>query len=407
MKSLSTISDMSKPDNEQPQLRTRHWAMISGVWVLIALATALQNWLTLRVDFWAAMRFAASLWLPWALLTPAVAWLSTTFSLERKGWKRALAAHLAGCAIVSVLLAMLSYYAGPPPFLRPPVGASDRPPFLRPPVGTSDRPPFLRPPVGASERPLFGPPIREMILRRAIFQLPIYCAIVGVAQAFSFYERARERERHAAVLESRLTKARLHGLQMQLNPHFLFNTLNSIASLIHQNPRVADEMIGSLSEFLRVTLKTSDRAEVKLREELEYLDHYLSIEQIRFGERLRVEKQIDPAALDVLVPVLILQPLVENAIKHGIEKQIAPGLVRITAMCSNGRLCLQVTDNGRGLRDSPSEGFKEGIGLSNIRARLSELAGAAAALELRTAPGGGVVAEIQLPCSQSTSIAPA
>lgn len=378
---LAPISDMSKPDYDQPQLRTRHWVMISGFWVLIALATALQDWLTLRGDLGAAVRFAASLWLPWALLTPAVAWLSTTYSIERKGWRRALAAHLAGCAGVSVLLGVLSYYAGPPPFPHPPVGTSELPPF--------------------------EPPIGEMILRRAIFQLPIYCAIVGVAQAFSFYERARERERHAVMLESRLTKARLHGLQMQLNPHFLFNTLNSIASMIHQNPGVADEMIGSLSEFLRVTLKTSDRAEVKLREELEYLDHYLSIEQIRFGERLRVEKQIDPATLDVLVPVLILQPLVENAIKHGIEKKIAPGLVRITAMRSNGRLCLQVTDNGRGLKDSPSEGFKEGIGLSNIRARLSELAGATATLELRTTPGGGVVAEIQLPCSQLTAIASA
>ena len=375
------ITDMSQPDNDQSQLRTRHWVMISGFWVLIALATALQDWLTLRGDLWSAVRFAASLWLPWALLTPAVAWLSTTFSLERKGWRKALAAHLAGCAIVSVLLGLLSYYAGPPPFLRPPIGTTDRPPF--------------------------DPPMGEMILRRAIFQLPIYFAIVGVAQAFAFYERARERERHAAVLESRLTKARLHGLQMQLNPHFLFNTLNSIASLIHQNPRVADEMIGSLSDFLRLTLKTSDRSEVKLREELEYLDHYLSIEQIRFGERLRVEKQIDPAALDLLVPVLILQPLVENAIKHGIERQIAPGLVRIIAAVSGGRLCLQVSDNGRGLKDSASAEFKEGVGLSNIRARLSELAGAAAALELRTAPGGGVVAEIQLPCSQSTSIAPA
>ena len=208
-----------------------------------------------------------------------------------------------------------------------------------------------------------------MILRQAMFQFPIYWAIMGVAHAFVFYERARERERHAVMLETGLTKAQLQTLQMQLNPHFLFNTLNSIASLIHENPRAADKMIGSLSDFLRLTLKTSGRSEVTLREELEYLDHYFTIEQIRFGDRLRVEKQIDPAVLNLLVPVLILQPLVENAIKHGVEKQLSPVLVRITAKFASDFLQLQVADNGRGLKDVANAKLAEGVGLSNTRAR--------------------------------------
>jgi len=355
---------------------------MAGFWGLVALATALQDWLTLRGELGMAVRFAGSAWLPWALLTPLIAWISISFPLVRYKWRGALLVHLTTCTAVFVLLGLLSYWAGPPPFLRPPPAELER----------------LRLPTDKPLPNLFNPSLSDMIIRRTLFQFPIYWAIVGVAQSFAFYERARERERHAAVLESRLTKARLHGLQMQLNPHFLFNTLNSIASLIHENPRVADEMVASLSDFLRVTLRTSDRAEVALRDELAYLDHYLTIEQIRFGARLKVEKQIDPATLDCLVPVLILQPLVENAIKHGIEKQLAPGVVRIIADRSNDSLRLQVVDNGRGLQQRHQEGFKEGVGLANTRARLNELAGSAATLEVKNSPGGGVVAELRLPC---------
>lgn len=379
---------MSTTVNDKPQLQFRYWVMMAGFWALVALATALQDWLTQRGELAVAVRFAASAWLPWAVLTPLIAWLSISFPLLRSKWQRALLVHLAGCTVVFALLGLLSYWAGPPPFVQTPRAELEH----------------LRPPTDKPLPPLFNASVTEMTIRRTIFQFPIYWAIVGVAQSFAFYERARERERHAAVLESRLTKARLHGLQMQLNPHFLFNTLNSIASLIHENPRVADEMVASLSEFLRMTLKTADRAEVALRDELAYLDHYLAIEQIRFGDRLKVEKQIDPATLDLLVPVLILQPLVENAIKHGIEKQIAPGVVRITVVCSGDSLCLQVADNGRGLQQNANGDFKEGVGLANTRARLNELAGSAAALDVRASSGGGVVAEIRLPCrSQSDS----
>ena len=373
---------MSATVNDKPQLQFRHWVMIAGFWALVTLANALQDWLTLRKDMDVAVLFAASVWLPWAFLTPLIAWIASHFPLERNTWRRAIAVHLAGCAAIFVLLGLLSYWVMPPQYLRPPPAGSER----------------FRPSADEPSPPVIIPSIGEVIIRRTIFQFPIYWAIVGVAQSFAFYERARERERHAAVLESRLSKARLHGLQMQLNPHFLFNTLNSIASLIHQNPHVADEMVASLSEFLRMTLKTSDRAEVALRDELAYLDHYLNIEQIRFGNRLKVERQIDPATLDLLVPVLILQPLVENAIRHGIEKQLAPGVVRIIAARSEDSLCLQVADNGRGLQQDSKKDFKEGVGLTNTRARLNELAGTPASLEVRESPAGGVVAEIRLPC---------
>ena len=183
---------------------------------------------------------------------------------------------------------------------------------------------------------------------------------------------------------------------MQLNPHFLFNTLNSIASLVHEQPQ-AEEMIEALSDLLRLTLNASDRQEVTLREELHFLERYLLIEQIRFGERLRVEKQIDVAALDALVPILILQPLAENAIKHGIESQIAPGVIRVAAEHAGKTLLLRVKDNGRGLATPPKGLPKEGVGLSNTRSRLKELYGGRASLELTPGKAGGFSAEIQLP----------
>jgi sensor histidine kinase YesM len=233
-----------------------------------------------------------------------------------------------------------------------------------------------------------------LVLRRITFQLPVFWGLVGIAHALRFYEQSKARERREAELEVRLVEARLQALRMQLNPHFLFNTLNSIASLVHEQPQ-AEEMIEALSDLLRLTLSASDRQDVTLREELHFLDRYLLIEQMRFGERLQVEKQIDVGALDSVVPILILQPLVENAVKHGIEAQIAPGLIRIVAERAGTTLRLAVSDNGRGLAGNGKH--KEGVGLRNTRARLKELYGENASLELKPGEAGGLIAEIRMP----------
>jgi sensor histidine kinase YesM len=156
-------------------------------------------------------------------------------------------------------------------------------------------------------------------------------------------------------------------------------------------------MIEALSDLLRLTLTASDRQEVTLREELHFLERYLLIEQIRFGERLRVETQIEVAALDTLVPILILQPLVENAVRHGIETQIAPGVVGVTAEHAGDSLLLRVEDNGRGLGALPKGPLKEGVGLSNTRSRLKELYGGRASLQLQPGKTRGFSAEIHLP----------
>ncbi len=360
----------------------RYWIPISAFWILITLASALQELLILRGEFWETFRFTGSLWLPWAVLTPFIFWFTVANTLDRSYWRGRLLRHFILCLVIAIPLGLISHWAGPP---RPRKSSQPQ-----------------------SEVQPDSPTLMEIILRRGIFQFPIYWSIVAIAHAFIFSQRVRDREQQTLHLEARLATSRLQALQMQLNPHFLFNTLNSIASLVHENPRAADEMITSLSEFLRLTLKTSDRSEVSLREEMEFLDHYLAIEQIRFGDRLRIEKQIAPEFLAASVPVLILQPLVENAIKHGIEKKLGPGVVTITASRTGDTLQLQVRDNGHGLQPTAGAPIPEGVGLSNIRARLHELAGDTAALQIRNLVESGFVAEIRLPWQvASARISPA
>jgi sensor histidine kinase YesM len=216
-----------------------------------------------------------------------------------------------------------------------------------------------------------------------------------------YYRRFHERELRASELEKRLAEARLQALQMQLNPHFLFNTLHAISSLMHRDIDAADRMIVRLSDLLRSALENVGIQEVQLREELAFLDSYLEIEQTRFGDRLTLRREIDPETLDALVPNLVLQPLMENAIRHGIEPRAQPGLIGLRARRENGMLHLQVFDNGNGI--AAPQTFEEGIGLSNTRARLQQLYGNAQRLELANSPQGGLVVSVRIPWRTATS----
>ena len=237
--------------------------------------------------------------------------------------------------------------------------------------------------------------------RTFLFNLLIYWVIVTVGHALGYYRKYHERELRAAELEKRLTEAKLQALQMQLNPHFLFNTLNAISSLMHKDVEAADRMIVRLSDLLRLALERTDAQEVPLREELAFLDRYVEIEMIRFGKRLTVHKDIGPDILDALVPNLILQPLVENAIRHGIEPRAKPGRIELRARLENGMLQMQVTDNGAGLPENESP--EEGIGLSNTRARLQQLYGDAHHFELGKAAGGGTIVSLRIPIRKSVN----
>jgi LytS/YehU family sensor histidine kinase len=233
----------------------------------------------------------------------------------------------------------------------------------------------------------------------------MYWFIVICHEGWHYYQSFRERELHAAELQHELVEAKLAALRMQLNPHFLFNTLHAVSALIHENPDAADRVLVRLSELLRLTLDQSRPEEVALCEEMAFLEGYLEIEQTRFPDRLQIEKNVEPDTTEALVPFLILQPLVENAIRHGIEPNEKAGRLSIRASRSNGTLHLSVTDNGAGL-DGASTNPGKGIGLSNTRSRLRHLYGEKCILELVPVQGGGLEARIQLPFKKRGDLLP-
>jgi two-component system, LytTR family, sensor kinase len=232
-----------------------------------------------------------------------------------------------------------------------------------------------------------------------------YWVIVTVRQATYNYGRFREREVRASLLEAKLAQAQLEMLKMQLHPHFLFNTLHAISTLIHKDPDAADEMVAQLSDLLRMTLATIGIHEVPLQQELEFLARYLEIQKTRFQDRLEVTLDIPPETLDVRVPNQVLQPIVENAIRHGIDARSGQGLIEIRARATDHMLELTVRDDGPGLRsevrldvqpdNAPRDG--RGIGLANTRARLRELYGPASTLHLGNHPDGGAIVTLSLP----------
>ncbi|MFZ0828233.1 MAG: sensor histidine kinase [Verrucomicrobiia bacterium] len=341
------------------------WLLGFGFWTSIGLSFAFQFYISsakagLEVTWKQAVSYALGDWYVFAVLSIPVVWLARRFDFEAGNRRRSLAVHVPASLCFSLAYMVLRALVG-------------------------------RWQSEASFTEAFQP----LLVKTWHFNLLIYWVIVAVSFAFNYYRKYQERELRAVELEKQLAQARLHALQMQLNPHFLFNTLHSISSLMHQDPEAADRMMVRLSDLLRAALESSDTQEVALREELELLQRYLDIEQIRFGSRLTVKLDIAPDTLDARVPNLILQPLVENAIRHGIEPHAKPGRIELRALRNADRLTLEVCDNGGGLRqDGPAE---EGIGLSNTRARLRSLYHEDHGFELCDAPGGGLLVRLTLP----------
>jgi two-component system, LytTR family, sensor kinase len=236
---------------------------------------------------------------------------------------------------------------------------------------------------------------QRMYLTNLDWALMTYSAIIGLSYALAYYQESQERALKAAHLETRLAEARLRTLEAELHPHFLFNTLHAISTLVHSKPETADRMISRLSDLLRLTFDRSGEAEVTLQEELEFLQKYLEIEQTRFQDRLTVRFNIDPETLDAEVPRMILQPLVENAIKHGITPRVAAGHLHIAVRRRDDTLTLEVLDDGVGTRGS--QPLSEGVGLGNARARLASLYGTQQRLDAGARPGGGFNVKIEIP----------
>lgn len=235
--------------------------------------------------------------------------------------------------------------------------------------------------------------LQGFLFRKLYLYILLYPALVVVQHARRYYRRAIDQAVQASRLQEQLTQAQLQTLRVQLQPHFLFNTLHGVSSLMYEDIEAADEMLTNLSDYLRATLGETSTPVVTLEQELDLLDLYLSIEAIRFRDRLKVTKDVAAHALDCSIPIFLLQPLVENAIRHGIERKRGKRHLRIGCHCEGERLVVTVADDGAGLADN----YREGTGIGNSRARLALLYGDAAGLTLERLPGEGTQTRVWLP----------
>jgi two-component system LytT family sensor kinase len=351
--------------NHQLWLET---ALIFGAWTVFGLIAANQYYMQFELrgdpipwrDALLAGLFEALLW---ALTTLAVFWLARRFPLERGRMLQGIAVHLFGAVVLS--LARVAVVVE----------------------------------VGQQVEWLPDTPFNRQFWGRFHQYLLYYVLLLGIAHAVLYYGRYRERERAAERLAAGLTEARLQALKMQLQPHFLFNTLNAISALIPAEAKPARRMIARLGDLLRIALEHEETQEVTLREELAFLQPYLEIEQARLEERLTVVMEIAPETLDARVPHLVLQPLVENAIRHGIAPRIKPGRVEISATrgADDRFLHLEVRDDGPGVSRDNQARTRKGVGLTNIRSRLEQLYDGEHRFELENHPEGGAVVRISLP----------
>jgi len=358
---------MTLPMTSHTRLSARELAIIFAFWTSLATVSAVNQLVDprgygVRVMSPAgpiAMAYIES-WL-WAAFTPVIFSLASRLSI-RSRWFVQVPILLAAGFAIALIVYLILIYARMEIFEVPRRGG----------VG------FM--------------PLREIGRFRFANQLLVFCAVLAAGYAREYFLRDRDRQREAGALHAQLADARLEALRAQINPHFLFNTLNAVAALVERDPAGARRMIARLSELLRYTIDSRGSATVPLREELEFLERYIEIMEIRFQGRLRTSTKIDAGALDVPVPSLILQPIVENALEHGASRAAGGGKIEIEARRDGGRLVLSVRDNGPGVREG--EG---GIGLSNTRARLEQLYGSAASLTLASASDGGAIATITIP----------
>ncbi|MBV6521423.1 MAG: hypothetical protein MNPFHGCM_01559 [Gemmatimonadaceae bacterium] len=349
--------------------------------IAIALAECVNDYILRWLDgtpksVWFVVVEQFPWWLLWTAFMPAVMWLARTYRFDDARWRRSALVHAAfGLTIALAHGALYGAYFH---------------------VSNGNIPAVATIP-GA---------IRWFLLRYLFMDVMTYCAAVGIYYSFEYFTSFRHSafagarsEARATRLELHLAQARLHALRMELNPHFLFNALNAVAGLVRRRePEKAVETLSRLGDLLRATLNGDMEPEVPLVDELNLLRRFLDIEQIRFGDRLHVEWNVEAGVHGALVPPLILQPLVENALRHGIAQRPGPASLHIGARRSNDRLELTVHDSGRGLALPHGRGLREGIGLSNTRARLEQLYGPRlTGVTLTNAVDGGALASVHLP----------
>ena len=343
---------------------------IGAFWTLVGLAFASQFYLSSTligrsVTWGQALSYSLGDWYVWAVLSLPILVLARRFPADGQHPWRTAAIHLAMALVFSMI-----YVA-----LRSAVGV------------VHGR--VIAEPVA------FAEVFRPLLVKTFPFNLLVYGVIISISHAIEYYRRYHERTVHALELEKHLAEARLQALLRQLKPHFLFNTLNGIASLMHTDVDAADRMLVRLGELLRITMSHPGQPLTRLADEIAFIEKYLEIERIRFRDRLDVSIDADSDVLEGQVPSLILQPLVENAIRHGVEPHARPGLIEIAARRGQDGIELTVRDNGGGV---PGGGFvREGIGVANTRERLRELYGDRHHFELLNHPEGGLLVRLVIP----------
>jgi two-component system, LytTR family, sensor kinase len=355
--------------------------LIWGTWAVVAFFFASQVYTVYYNDanpisFRRAFLVQGLMCLLWALATPLVLWLARRIRIERNNWRRSALLHIVLSLAISVPMITIDYL------------------IYMIQIGSGGNLTILR--------------TFKFVFYNLDRSLLIYWLLVLISHAFNYYNSYRKGELKASQLRTQLVQAQLEALKMQLHPHFLFNTLHSISALLNQDVEAARRMISRLGDFLRLTLENAGTQEVTVQQELEFLNGYLEIERIRFQDRLTTSVTVDPEVLDQRVPNLILQPIVENAMRHAISNSNG-GRIEITVTPRNGMLRIEVKDNGPGLRlvRSGPDRSKTGLGLANTKARLERLYGSAHSLDLANEPTGGLVVTMEVPRSSEPSLPPA
>jgi signal transduction histidine kinase len=363
-----TTPPPAAPDRVAP----RRWLLLVGIWTAFGLLISAQQTIGSSLRG-APVPWSTTLllWMPiayaWALATPAIVWLGRRFPFERGTWLRSAVVHLAACCALIFTIGL---------------GHAVNAARLLPP--TAPQPPFER--------------AVQLFVAWLLYDGLLYWTVLSVGFVVEHQRRLRERERERAELETQLLEVELQALKAQLQPHFLFNALHTIGSLVRAGDRDnAIRVVAGLGDLLRRVLDDERRQEVPLQDELAFVNAYLAIEQIRFRDRLAVAIAVESEALDAAVPHLILQPLVENAIRHGIAPRAASGRVEVRARRAGGQLEITVRDDGVGLAPAPDGRGTRGMGLSNTRARLARLYGDDGRLSVVNAPDGGCEARLTLP----------
>jgi two-component system, LytTR family, sensor kinase len=365
----SNLSRITKPDAQQTRPFFMHPVVFVSGWVALGLLFGFQELVEIsvggwKIPIWAPLLGSALEFLLWGLIFLGM-WLFLRASIQSASPRQMLLQYLPLSIVVSILeetiFAALFRYQAP------------------------------------GKNYSYWGRLERYLSSELITDIAMFWIVFALFRSISYYQRFREREQVAVRLEAQLVQARLQALQMQLNPHFLFNTLNSVSSLMRSDPDGADEMLERLSSLLRITLAKGEAQRIPLQEEMEVVQLYVSIQQLRFGDRVRHSIQVAPEAWDALVPTMILQPIVENAYVHGISRSLGEGTITIKASIEGDTLCLSIRNAGcvPGSLDDPSK--QRGVGIANVKARLALHYGSRQSFSIRELAPGDVTAIFALP----------